>query len=225
MDKNKNSSILEEVITPRVIVEQIVRICCVIGLLIAILAPLVVVDALGSVAPTFSSETSIPLNVSGDSQTQFVWYDTYLIQNSTDTFLPTDLFRTGAQWITSTTGAGASILGVLGLISTWAMYIIPILLYIVLMVSRHYEGNPIDSVKKIGMPVCCGLFLLITIVLGIFCFGYLWNFSWEYDTHNAFFSQFFMAYGGIKITVLMVISFLISIGCGILTVFDKKHVD
>lgn len=227
MAKNKSELILEEErVTPRVIGEQAVRILCVVGFLFVAFLPIIICDALGSVAPNFSAETGIPITAgSGDSQTAFFFSVWYLIKNSAEAFLPVELFKVGAQWITSTMGAGATFYGVLGAVCMVMLYILPIYLYVVLIVSRFYEGNPIDKLRTVGVPVCGVLYLFCAGILGSFSIGYLWNFFWEYDTHYDFALQFFAAYGGVKISILAVISLLIAIGCGALTVMYKKNIE
>ncbi len=215
----------EEKVTSRVIVEQAARIISVIAFLAVLLMPLIICDALGSVAPTFSEETGIPLNVAGDSQTKFTWGTIYLLQNSGDEFLPFQVFKTGAQWITSSTGTGAMIFAVAGQACMILAYIVPVYLFAVLKISRYFEGTPIDQIKKVSMPVCAFLNLLITGVMAGYVIGYWWNFFWEYDIHYDFASQFFMAYGGVKMAIVMVLSLILAILCIILTVFDRKKVE
>ena len=227
MENNKNELLLEEEhITPRVVAEQAVRILCVVGFLFTLFLPIIICDALGSVAPTFAAETGIPISAGGgDSQTKFFFDLMYLLQNGSETFLPMQLFKVGAQWVTSSTGFGATLFGGLGVVSMTLLYVLPIYLYVVLIVSRFYEGNPIDQLRKVGIPVCGILYLFITVVLASFAIGYWWNFFWEYDSHYDFALQFFGAYGGLKITISAVIGLLITIGCGVLTLLYKKNVE
>lgn len=227
MDSKKKELLLaEEKITPRVGWEQFVRILCVVGFLFAVFFPIIICDALGSVAPTFAAETGIPISAgSGDSQTAFFFNLPYLLEKSGEQFLPLALFTTGAQWITSSVGIGAEIYGIAGMVCMAILYILPVYLYAVLILSRFYEGNPIDKLRTAGVPVCGILFLAAAAVLGSFAIGYWWNFFWEYDTHYDFALQFFAAYGGIKSAILAVISLLAAIGCGVLASLYKKNAE
>lgn len=225
MDSKKKALLLaEEKITPRVIWEQVVRILCVLGFLLVIFFPIIICDALGSVAPNFAAETGIPISAgSGDSQTAFFFNLPYLLENSKDQFLPLALFTTGAQWITSSVGAGAKFYGAVGMVCMAILYILPIYLYVVLILSRFFEENPLDKMRTVGVPVCGILYLAVAGILGSFAIGYWWNFFWEYDTHYDFALQFFAAYGGVKIAILAVISLLAAIACGVLTSLYKKE--
>ena len=57
MSKNNNPYIIdeEEKVTPRVVTEQIVRILCVVGFIFTVAMPLIICDALGSVAGNFAT--------------------------------------------------------------------------------------------------------------------------------------------------------------------------
>lgn len=204
----------EEQVTARVVLEQAVRILCVISFLVALLLPIIVLDALGSVAPGFAGEVGIPFEPpSGNSQTRFTWDGLYLIQSSQDGFGPLRIFTKGAELITSSTGTLATVYGAAGLVSLGLLLVLPVVLYGVLQWSRHFEGPVVDRTLRVTVPVAAVAFLVIAAVLASFAIGYWWNFSWEYDPHVDFWSQYFMAYGGIKIAVQAVLALLIGAGC------------
>lgn len=113
MSKNNNPYIIdeEEKVTPRVVTEQIVRILCVVGFIFTVAMPLIICDALGSVAGNFATETGIPISAGGgDSQTKFFYGIPYMLKNSTDGFIPFKLFKTGMKWIASNSGVITDIL-------------------------------------------------------------------------------------------------------------------
>ena len=216
----------EEQVTWRVGVEQAVRILCVIGFLITLLLPFIICDALGSVAPVFSQETGIVLSAGeASSQTRFFYDLSYMLQNSGEVFVPLQVFVVGAQWITSSVGAGATFMGALGLIAMALLYVVPVMLFAVLKTSRYVHNTTMDKVRTHVIPICGVLYLFITVMTAIFVIGYRWNFFWEYDKHYDFAFQFFMAYGGLKMLFSMIIGFFITVGCGALTVIYKKGIE
>lgn len=215
----------EERVTPRVAVEQAVRVLCVIGFLLTVFIPLIICDVLGSVAPIYTAETGIPLDAPEvSSQTRFFYGLIYMLQRSGQVFIPLRVFEVGAQWIISSTGGGATFLGVIALICMALLYILPVYLFVVLKVSRYVHTVAMDKVREISVFVCGALYLVITAVLAFFVFGLLWNFYWEYDSHYEFAQQFFLAYGGLKMALSLIVSFLIFAGCTALAVFYKKAI-
>ena len=226
MSKNNNPYIIdeEEKVTPRVITEQIVRILCVIGFIFTVAMPLIICDALGSVAGNFATETGIPISAGGgDSQTKFFYGIPYMLKNSTDGFIPFKLFKTGMKWIASNSGVITDIFAGLAIAALITLYVVPVVLYVILMLSRYYEGKVMERLLTVGVKVCGVVYLVIGVILGTYAIGYLWNFSWDQDTHYAFFQQYFMAYGGIKVGVSAVIAILIAAGCLVLSLMYRKN--
>ncbi len=225
MSKKNNPYMIdeEEKVTSRVVVEQIVRILCVIGFIFTVAMPLIICDALGSVAGNFATETGIPISAGGgDSQTKFFYGIPYMLQNSSDGFIPFKLFKTGMKWIASNTGVITDIFAALAIAALIVLYVAPVVLYVILMLSRFYEGKLMNRLLTIGVKVCGIVYLVIGVILGTYAIGYLWNFSWDQDSHYAFFQQYFMAYGGIKVGVSAVIAVFIAIGCLILSIMYHK---
>ena len=79
-----------------------------------------------------------------------------------------------------------------------------------------------ERLLNVGVKVCGVVYLAVGVILGIYAIGYLWNFSWDQDAHYAFFQQYFMAYGGIKVGVSAVIAILIAAGCLVLSLMYRK---
>ena len=153
MSKNNNPYIIdeEEKVTPRVVTEQIVRILCVVGFIFTVAMPLIICDALGSVAGNFATETGIPISAGGgDSQTKFFYGIPYMLKNSTDGFIPFKLFKTGMKWIASNSGVITDIFAGLAIAALIILYVAPVVLYVILMLSRYYEGRKSD-----GTPSYC----------------------------------------------------------------------
>lgn len=216
----------EERVTWRVAVEQAVRILCVIGFLFTLLLPFIICDALGSVAPVFSQETGIVLAAGeASSETRFFYDLAYMLKNSGEVFVPLQVLVVGAQWITSSVGAGPTFMGALGLAAMVLLYVLPVVLFVVLKTSRYVHNSTMDKIRTRVVPACGVLYLFITVMTAIFVIGYHWNFFWEYDRHYDFAFQFFMAYGGLKMLFSMIIAFFITAGCAALAVFYKKGIE
>lgn len=138
---------------------------------------------------------------------------------------PLRVLVVGAQWISSSVGAGPTFMGALGLVAMTLLYILPVVLFAVLKTSRYVHNATMDKIYARTVPICGAFYLFITVMTAIFVIGYFWNFYWEYDTHYDFAFQFFMAYGGLKLPLSMVIGFFITVGCLILTVLIWKPVE
>ena len=127
------------------------------------------------------------------------------------------------KWIASNSGVITDIFAGLAIAALIILYVAPVVLYVILMLSRYYEGQVMERLLTVGVKVCGAVYLVIGVILGIYAIGYLWNFSWDQDTHYAFFQQYFMAYRGIKVGVSAVIAILIAAGCLVLSLMYRKN--
>lgn len=192
--------------------EKAIMVVAVITLLIALLVPLIIWDALGSGAMHFMryGHVSVAGSSAGDSKATFFFGIPYFIANmGPGNFIPAQLFS--AQWrvVLETTEASvlADNLGAVTMVLTVLLFVTQIVMIIVYAVDRRIKGNGIfNKIAKIVSGACAGIELVTVIWFGIILVSMLTkinNYSFRiYD---------FAAYGGVKFLLEVILCLVLFI--------------
>ena len=196
--------------------EKAIAILAIITLVIALLFPLIIWDALGSGAMHFMqySHVSVAGSSAGDSKATFLFgLDYTLIHMGPGIFIPAQLFS--AQWrvVLGTTEASslADNLGAITMVLMVMLFVTVVVQPVVYLLDRHTKGSRIHQAAKIVAAVCGCVELITAVWFGIVVLsmaGKVSNYGFRiYD---------FAAYGGFKFTLETVFSLVMGILNGIL---------
>lgn len=169
-------------------------------LLIALVFPLIIWDALGGGAMHFMqySRVSVSGDSDGNSKATFFFGLLYFFGHSSSDFIPTQLFS--AQWrvlmgITEISAAAGG-LGIITMIFTVLIFVTPLLMIIIYTLKKFTKTKIINKISKYFSISMAAIELLTVIWFSIIIFGMLSKISgYEFRFYD------FMAYGGIKLVL------------------------
>ena len=178
--------------------EKSITILAVITLLIALLFPLIIWDALGSGAMHFMqhSHVSVAGSSAGDSKATFLFgLDYTLAHMGPGVFIPAQLFS--AQWrvVLNTTEASALAdnLGAVTMVLTVLLFTTLVVMPILYTIDRRTKSQLVHKIAKIVSGVCSGIELVTVVWFGIITVTMASKIS-----NYGFRIYDFAAYGGFK---------------------------